>query len=304
MNLNDVRLFIKVVEANSFTAAADNLGIQKSTISRRISQLEDDLGIRLLQRTTRKLHLTDDGMQLFERCRGLINELEDTQDLLSSSQTEPQGRLRITMPTETGVYMMNEAVSSFLKEYPRIEMEVELSTRIVDLIEEGIDLAIRVGPLNDSSLIARKIASLSVGLYSSHEYLDKYGYPNSPAELKNHQCLLLQKPTSSWHFENWNNGQPMQVNGRLKANNLSFLREMVVQGLGIARMPHVFCQQLVESGEMVPVLESYQIAPIEIHALYPSRRNLNPRVRLFIDHMQNVLQNHPWANPETLKATA
>ncbi|WP_370279636.1 LysR substrate-binding domain-containing protein [Pontibacterium sp.] len=294
MNLNDVRLFLRVVETNSFTAAAETLGIQKSTISRRIGQLEDDLGVRLLQRTTRKLKLTDEGQELFERCRPLIDELEQLPDLVSAHHSEPQGRLRITMPPEMGIFLMNDVIADFMRRYPKIQLELELSTRLADLIEEGIDLALRVGHLDDSSLIARKIASISSGLYASPEYINRNGTLRNPGELSQHSCLGRLSNSLHWEFENWNNGAPVPISARLKANNLMFMRDMAVQGLGIARLPKAFCRGEVERGALVQVLEEFHLPGTEVHALYPSRRHLSPKVRLFIDHLIQMLADHPW----------
>lgn len=294
MNLNDINLFIRIVETGSFTAAADSLGIQKSTISRRITQLEDDLGVRLLQRTTRKIKLTSEGEELFARCQPLINELESASDALSATRDDPRGRLRITMPSELGVFMMNEVVGTFMGRYPKVSLEVELSTRLADLIEEGIDLALRVGELADSSLIARRVASVSRGLYASPHYLHQHGVPLTPSDLSQHECFGVLRSGELWEFGNWPQGVP--VTGQLKANSISFIREILLQDRGIGRMPRVFCQKNVQRGELVEVLPDYPSPPIEINAIYPSRRHLNPRVRLFIDHMMEMIGDHPWVN--------
>ncbi|MBY4677110.1 LysR family transcriptional regulator [Marinobacterium arenosum] len=294
MNLNDLRLFIRVVETSSFTAAADSLGLQKSTISRRIAQLEDSLGVRLLQRSTRKLQLTDEGMELYNRCRPLIDELEQTQEQVAATNAEPRGRLKLTMPPELGVFIMNGVVGSFLKRFPKVEVDVELSTRLVDLIEDGIDLAIRVGKLTDSTLVARKLAELDMGLYASPAYLASHGVPKTPDDLAEHNCMTVHRTANTWQFETWRDGEPVPVQGRLHANSINFLREILLQDMGIARMPRQYCAEMVEQGLLQPVLEAYHLPPIEIHALYPSRRHLNPRVRLFIDHMLESLAGHPW----------
>ncbi len=296
MNLNDVSLFIRIVETGSFTSAAESLGIQKSTISRRIAQLEDDLGVRLLQRTTRKLKLTDDGEDLFARCHPLINELESAKDYLSATQDNPRGRLRITMPSELGVFMMNEVVGTFMRRYPQISLEVELSTRVIDLIEEGIDLAIRVGELADSSLIARRVATVSRGLYASPNYLQQHGTPTTPEDLTDHECYGILKSVEHWVFDGWDEAIP--VKGQLKANSISFIREILLQDMGIARMPRVFCRNCVQQGELVELLPDYPSPPIEVNAIYPSRRHLNPKVRLFIDHMMEMIGDHPWVNEQ------
>ncbi|WP_372737884.1 LysR family transcriptional regulator [Neptunomonas sp.] len=298
MNLNDASLFIRIVETGSFTSAAESLGIQKSTISRRIAQLEDDLGVRLLQRTTRKLKLTDDGEELFARCQPLINELDTAKDYLSSTQINPRGRLKITMPSDLGVFMMNEVVGTFMKRYPLIMLEVELSTRLIDLIEEGVDLAIRVGELADSSLIARRVATVSRGLYASPAYLKQHGTPKTPDDLQNHECYGVLKAVDQWDFDNWD--EVVEVKGKLKANSISFIREILLQDMGIARMPKVFCRDNVQQGKLVEILENYVSSPIEVNALYPSRRHLNPKVRLFIDHMMEMIGDHPWVNEQMI----
>lgn len=294
MNLNDLSLFIRVVETGSFTAAADSLNVQKSTISRRIAQLEDTLGIRLIQRTTRKLKLTPEGEELFNRAQPLVDDLEAVQDDISASKTELRGRLRLTMPTEIGVFMMNEVITSFMQTYPKLEVDVELSTRTVDLIEEGVDLALRLGPLPNSSLIARHIAGLHRGLFATPEYLEQHGMPKTPDDLAHHQCISLLKPFDHLRFTNWNDNEPVTMGGRLRTNSMSFVREMILQGMGIGRLPEVFCGELVKIGRIVRVLDEFTLDPLEINALYASRRNLNPRVRAFLDHMSERLRDHPW----------
>lgn len=294
MNLNDLSLFIRVVETGSFTAAAESLNVQKSTISRRIAQLEDTLGIRLIQRTTRKLKLTPEGEELFSRAQPLVDDLEAVQDDISASRTELRGRLRLTMPTEIGVFMMNRVITSFMQAYPRLEVDVELSTRTVDLIEEGVDLALRLGPLPNSSLIARHIAGLHRGLFATPEYLEQHGMPQTPDDLASHQCISLLKPFDHLRFTNWNDSEPVTMGGRLRTNSMSFVREMILQHMGIGRLPEVFCSELIESGQIVRVLEDFTLDPLEINALYASRRNLNPRVRAFLDHMSERLRDHPW----------
>lgn len=294
MNLNDLSLFIRVVETGSFTAAADSLNVQKSTISRRIAQLEDTLGIRLIQRTTRKLKLTPEGEELFNRAQPLVDDLEAVQDDISASKTELRGRLRLTMPTEIGVFMMNEVITSFMQTYPKLEVDVELSTRTVDLIEEGVDLALRLGPLPNSSLIARHIAGLHRGLFATPEYLEQHGMPKTPDDLAHHQCISLLKPFDHLRFTNWNDNEPVTMGGRLRTNSMSFVREMILQGMGIGRLPEVFCGELVKTGRIVRVLDAFTLDPLEINALYASRRNLNPRVRAFLDHMSERLRDHPW----------
>ncbi|MDF2180895.1 LysR family transcriptional regulator [Neptuniibacter sp. CAU 1671] len=294
MNLNDIRLFIHVIEQNSFTAAAEQLNLQKSTISRRIAQLEDELGVRLLQRTTRKLSLTEEGHDLYHRCLPLFNELSHITDQVAARRHEPKGRLRITMPPEMGIFIMNDVIGSFMEQHPGIQLDVELSARLVDLVEEGIDLALRVGELVDSSLIGRKLAESEIALYASPAYLMRHGTPETPADLQQHSCIAGLLNHTGWAFTNWNDGKQVNLDFRMRANSLSFCREMILQNIGIGRMPKAFCEEMVKDGKLVHLLENYHLQPVQIHALYPSRRHLNPRVRLFIDHMLSMIKDHPW----------
>jgi DNA-binding transcriptional LysR family regulator len=224
----------------------------------------------------------------------LVDDLEAVQDDISASKTELRGRLRLTMPTEIGVFMMNEVITSFMQTYPKLEVDVELSTRTVDLIEEGVDLALRLGPLPNSSLIARHIAGLHRGLFATPEYLEQHGMPKTPDDLAHHQCISLLKPFDHLRFTNWNDNEPVTMGGRLRTNSMSFVREMILQGMGIGRLPEVFCGELVKTGRIVRVLDEFTLDPLEINALYASRRNLNPRVRAFLDHMSERLRDHPW----------
>ncbi|MCP8689830.1 LysR family transcriptional regulator [Marinobacterium sedimentorum] len=296
MNLDNLRYFVRVVEANSFTAAAERLGTQKSTLSRRISQLEDELGIRLLQRTTRKLHLTPDGEELFERCRPLICQLEDARHRLSVNQPEPQGRLKLTMPTELALAMLDNIIASFMQQYPKIQMEVELTSRVLDMVEEGIDVAIRVGALEDSSLIAQPVAQVARGLYAAPEYLQQRPALQSPHDLQQHRYLGLLQRSDPLHFDNWDQSHSLQMDTPLRTNSLNFMRYMARRGFGIARLPCFFAQPLVDSGELEAVLRQYPVPSIAINALYPSRQHLNPKTRLFLDHLHAELRQHPWAS--------
>lgn len=296
MNLDNLRYFVRVVEANSFTIAAERLGSQKSTLSRRISQLESELGIRLLQRTTRKLHLTPDGEELFERCRTLVNDLEEAPQWLSASQAEPQGRLRLTMPTELALAILDDVIARFMETYPRIQLEVELTSRVIDMIEEGIDVAIRVGPLQDSSLVARPIARIARGLYAAPAYLRRHPPLHTPADLASHRLLGLLHRRDPIRFEHQDGPQSVEMETPLRTNSLNFMRYMASRGFGIARLPSFYALPLVESGILVPVLEAYPVPSLALNALYPSRQHLNPRTRLFLDHLATSLEHHPWAS--------
>ncbi len=296
MNLDNLRYFVRVVEANSFTAAAERLGTQKSTLSRRISQLENELGIRLLQRTTRKLHLTPDGEELFERCRPLICKLEDARHGLSVNQPEPQGRLKLTMPTELALAMLDNLMASFMQLYPKIQMEVELTSRVIDMVEEGVDIAIRVGALEDSSLIAQPVAQVARGLYAAPDYLRRHPALESPHDLQHHRYIGLLMRTDPLHFGNWDQSHNLQMETPLRTNSLTFMRYMAKRGFGIARLPCFFAQPLVESGELEPVLQQYPVPSIALNALYPSRQHLNPKTRLFLDHLHTELHQHPWVS--------
>ncbi|UJJ31759.1 LysR family transcriptional regulator [Halopseudomonas maritima] len=289
MGLDDALIFTRVVECHSFTSAATTLGMQKSTVSRRIAQLEERLGVRLLNRTTRKLRLTEVGQAYYERCRQIMQEFAEAEQAIMQLQREPTGLLRVSSPIEFGQLFLGGVVGQFMRAYPAIQVEVELSTRTVDPVEEGVDVVIHLGRPQDSSLVARRLMTSPRQLYASPDYIKRYGMPAAPAELSAHRCIhALVDGARKWRFE-----QPavsVPINPVLLVNNITFAREAALAGAGIINVPAFIAEACVEDGTLVRVLENTHLPSSELYALYPSRRFQAMKVKAFIDFVIERLQ--------------
>lgn len=284
MGLDDALIFTRVVECHSFTSAALTLNMQKSTVSRRLAQLEERLGVRLLNRTTRKLRLTEVGQAYYERCRQIMQEFAEAEQAIMQLQREPTGLLRITSPIEFGQLFLGEVVGDFMREYPAIQVEVELTTRIVDPVEEGVDIAIHRGRPQDSSLVARPMMDSPRQLFASPAYLAEYGVPQSPQDLLHHRCIhTLMDDGRKWQFL-----EPainVAITPVLMVNNITFAREAALASAGIINVPAFIAEPLVEQGLLCRVLEHCVLPSTELYALYPSRRFQAMKVKAFIDYM-------------------
>lgn len=286
---DDLLLFARVIEAGSFSAAAERLGWPKSTVSRRITALEAALGERVLQRTTRKLHLTDFGAGLLEHARSIAAEVDEAQAYASHRQAEPSGRLRVSMPSDVATTLFAEALASFVVAHPRITLELDLSPRRVDLIGENYDLAVRMGELpDDAHLAARRIAQFDGGLYASPHWLARQDPLDTPEDLLRCHGLLVRNQAGEpmpWLLrragsdQRWQ-GQPSQCT---LANMPAMLLQMAAAGAGIVLAAHVYATQWVKAGVLVRVLPDWQAPPASAWAVFPGRRLMPARTRLFID---------------------
>lgn len=279
-----IALFVKVVELGGFTAAARELSVPKSTVSRQIARLEDRLGVRLLERTTRALRTTEAGRAYYERCARILADLQEAEDAITRHQVVPRGTLRITAPLTLGYLFLGEVIASFLQAWPEVRVEVSLSDRRVDLIEEGFDLAIRAGTLDDSSMIARRLGSTAFVCCASPDYLARRGAPRAPEDLADHECLLYEysAPTGTWRLSP---EVAVRVgSARLVSNNGDLLRAAAVAGLGLTFAPRFIVGRDLRAGRLVPVLEEHVQATGGIWALYPANRHLSAKVRAFVDH--------------------
>ena len=287
IDLNDMLLFTKVVDAGSFTSAAQSIGMPKSTLSRRISNLETQLGIRLLQRTTRTLKLTELGAVFHERCKRVLAEAEEAERAVSQGQNDPQGLLRVSAPVETGISQLGFLVAEYMKLYPKIRVELDLSNRFVDLIEEGYDLAIRAGKLQDSTMIARRLATGHRVVCASPEYLERRGEPQHPDDLREHDMLLYTDTSKRmlYTFENKGSEASVTLNPVFSTNNHFTLRDAAVSSLGISIMPSVICQPQLEDGSLRVVLSDWSLKEDGVYAVYPSPRHLTPKVKSFVDFL-------------------
>lgn len=298
MDLNDIIVFTKVVETKSFTGAADALGLPKSTVSRKLAQLEERLGVRLVQRTTRKLALTEIGEAYYERCARIVADIQSAEQVVTDMQATPRGRLRLTASVDFSTRWLGGIVADFLAAHPDINIELEATDRIVDLIEEGFDLAVRFGPLPESTLIARRLTALSLVLCASPEYLAKRGTPKTIDELDEHDHVLF---TPSSRNQSWTLVGPGDATyefgrpARFASNNFGSVIEVARAAGGISLISEFMISTEIKSGTLVPVLPEWRTRPSEAHAVYAARQNMPPRLTLFLDHLVKSLNPPPWS---------
>lgn len=291
MDLNRISSFVRVVSEGSFTAAAKSLGLPKSSVSRSVAQLEEELGIRLLHRTTRRLRLTDGGTAFYERVARALVDIEQATEAASDMQSELRGIVRVTAPVDLGVAILGGIVARFARRHPNISVELVLTGRVVDLVAEGVDLAVRAGPLRDSSLIARRVGELDSSLYASRAYADRRGVPASVEELPSHACILF-RPTLGkvvWKLRRDGETKDVTVTGPVAADDLAFVKKATLAGAGIALLPTFLCPREVASGKLVPVLPEWSSQGGVLHVAYPSARFVPQRVVAFREHLLREL---------------
>ena len=300
-DLNEMAVFVKVAEELSITRAARALNLPKSTVSRRLTRLEERLGVRLIHRSTRNLNLTEVGVAFYERCARLIAEADEAEMAISELHQIPRGHLRITAPSLFAVAFLRPIVADFMEQYQDVTIELMLSSRVVNVIEEGFDLAIRVGRLEDSTLVARKLGPTAMGIYASPAYLERWGEPTDPKELTQHLCLILGSgiPQADWRLESPHH-EPVTVNvqGRLVVNDLHFLRDAVIAGMGIGQIPSFMSYKQIQEGSLHHILPHWQPPQNAIYAIYPSKRFLSAKVRAFLEFLTERLSpTPPWLLP-------
>jgi len=280
-----IPVFVAVVESASFSAAARDLGISKSAVSKRINLLEQQLGVKLLQRTTRKLSLTEAGQQYYQYAAQAYHSAKQAEDVVAQLQGEPQGRLRINTPMSFGRLHIAPLIAKFLALYPKISIDMVMDDKQVDLIAEGFDVAIRAGDLPDSSLVARKLAPLYNVLCASPAYLDKYGRPSELEQLRQHNCLQFtySRDVKEWLFIRDGQSQAVEVKGNFRVNNSEAMREAMLQGLGIGRLPTFIAAPDIKQGRLEALFEDYEMPSKSIHAVFAERQFLPAKVRVFID---------------------
>ena len=277
-------IFAKVVDAMSFTRAAEMLGLPKSTVSTQVSKLEAKLGVQLLQRSTRRLHLTPAGARYYEHCARMVEVADQAVTEISELQDRPTGVLRITAPVNYGTAILCPLAADFLERHPDLRIELVLLDRVVNLIEEGIDLAFRLGPLRDSNLIARRLRPIHHHLCATPEYVARFSRPACPQDLRDHYCLPRWL-RSTWVFERAGDRKKIHLEGRLSVNNQQGLKSAALAGLGIVRLPDYMCAEELRSGRFVHVLADWPEPLTENHAIYPDARHLPLKVRGFLDHV-------------------
>lgn len=283
-SLGGMVIFARVVQLGSFSAAARALGLPKSTVSRQVARLEDHLGVRLIQRTTRTLRLTDVGRAYHERVQRILAEVQEAEQAITQLEAAPRGNLRITGPLTFGTIFLSDAIAAFMDRYPEVKLDVVLTDRVVDLVEEGFDLAVRAGVMRDSSHIARRLGSASRVVCASPAYLADRGRPERPADLVRHSCLLYayESTGSAWRL----GGESTSgLSGPLVSNNGDVLRRAAIAGHGLCFVPRFLVGPDLHAGRLVPVLEEFVVEEGGVYAVYPHSRHLSSKVRAFVDHL-------------------
>ena len=294
MDLNEMLVFARVVKAGSFTAAAAELRMPKSTVSRKVSELEERLKARLLQRTTRKLSLTDVGRIYYDYCARIAGEVEDAERAVTSLEESPRGLLRVTAPVNAA--FLGPIVGDYLKRYPEVRLDLFCTARSVDLVEERYDLGIRAGALADSTLIARTLGSVRWFLVATPSYLKKHGRPRAPEDLKKHDCLLFGAGLSGAgiRLQNGDKSVQLALSARLTVTDMDILHAVANAGLGIALLPAFLCVADLRARRLERALRGWNVPSTPVHVVYPSTRHISPKVKSFVDHLQQRMTPPPW----------
>lgn len=287
-NWEGVSEFVAVVDTESFTQAAKKLKTSVAQISRRVSMLEERLAVKLLLRTTRKVSVTEAGQIYYQHCRGLVEGLETAQLAVTQMQEQPKGLLKITAPVAYGESHIAPLLNTFLEHYPQLDLDLNLTNVKVDLIEAGLDVAIRLGRLSDSSLIAKRLATRQLYVCAAPDYLATHGTPNTLRDLAHHNCLTGS--SEYWRFKDGGREKNLKVTGRIHCNSGFALLNAAKMGLGMVQLPEYYVQQGLETGALIEVLSDYRDEKEGIWALYPHNRNLSPKVRLLVDFLAQKLK--------------
>jgi DNA-binding transcriptional LysR family regulator len=293
MDLNELLVFARVVQAGSFTAAARALGLPKSTVSRKVSELEKRLEARLLQRTTRKLSLTDVGRTYYAYCARIVEEVEEAERAVGQLQEVPRGLLRVTVPQNFS--FLGRIFAGYLRRHAEVRLEVVTTDRLVDLVADGFDVAVRIGRLADSTLVTRPLGHAHSVVVGSPAYLKKHGRPRAPADLAGHECLRFVSPGDpGWRLESNGELADVPVAARLVANDWDSLREAAAAGLGLTLLPVFLCAPDLRARRLERVLPGWSSAEVPIQAVYPSTRQLSPKLSSFLDELQAAMSPPPW----------
>ncbi|RVU32062.1 LysR family transcriptional regulator [Rheinheimera riviphila] len=292
--LRAYEIFMTVVNKGSFSKAADLLDTSPANVTRYINDLEAYLGCRLLNRSSRKLSLTESGEALFERCKTILAEVAETEALVSSAAIQPRGRLRINAPLSFGILHLAPLWPDFSRRYPELELDITLNDRVVDIVEEGYDLVIRISRSGSVDHAARKLASSHNILCAAPKYLKQFGFPQTPAELRDHQCITYLYSGDEWRFtDSAGKAHQVKVKGKIHTNNGDTARAMALAGAGIIWQPGFLIGPDIASGALVPLLPDYRLPDIDVLAMYPSRRHLSVKVRVLVDYLVEAFAGTP-----------
>lgn len=294
MNINDMLVFAEVVDSGGFTAAAGRIGRPKSYVSRTVNRLEDSLGIKLLERTTRKQTLTEIGQIYYAHCLRIKEEVESAKFSVESLTDRPYGLLRVSASVTVGQNLIAPQLAEFKKLYPDINVDLRLSNRVIDLFEDNFDVVIRVGKLADSNLIAKSLCTKSLHWYCSAQYIRTHKMPKDDlSDIDNHRCLhmnaMIEK--ASWTFRKKNETQQVTFKPTFSSDDFLVLRQLAIDGTGIAMLPNYMCDKFVESGVLTTAFNEWKGPTVELHTVVASRRGVTPKTRAFIDYLSNVCGN-------------
>lgn len=287
MKWEGISEFVYVAEYESFTQAAKQLGISIAQVSRQVSALEKRLNIKLFYRTTRKISLTEEGRVFYEHCRAVLDGLDAAEQAVSSLQSKPQGRIKLTAPVTFGEQQLLPLINDFMLRYPDIEVTTFLSNQKVDLVKEGYDLAVSIGRLRDSTMMAKKLGHRTNFVCASPDYINAHGVPQTLADLSQHNCLLGS--LDYWHFKEGDDDRNIRVSGRVQYNSGYALVDAALKGLGIVQLPDYYVQKYLESGQLVRFLDDYRESEEGIWAVYPQNRHLMPKVKVLLQYLQQHL---------------
>jgi len=294
--IHAMQLFVRVAELESFTRAADTLGLPKGSVSRQIQALETHLGTRLLHRTTRRVQLTQDGMVYYERARDLLTNLDELDGLFLHDPASISGRLRVDTSVAVAKNVLIPRLPAFLQQYPGIELELSSSDRMVDVVREGFDCVVRVGTLRDSGLVARPLGKLTVINCASPGYLERFGYPQTPDDLASHALVhyALNLGVRPQGFEIFSNNETrwVKTGGVLTVNSTETYHAACLAGLGIIQVPRTGVREALRSGTIVEILPQYRAEPMPVSLIYPHRRNLSRRVHLFMEWLTDAMKDY------------
>lgn len=294
--LQSMRVFSKVVETGSFIAASEAMGISRPMVSKHVARLEHNLGVSLLTRTTRTVSMTEAGRSFYGRCLDIFARIDEAVQEAGNLRVQPKGQLRINAPHSFGQKHLARSIASFMQDYPDIEVDLTLNDRVIDLVDEGFDLAIRIGHLSDSSLIARRLATCDFKVCAAPSYIEAHGMPEKPDDLSKHNCLFYSylKEGTRWQFHKDGQDYAVKTSGHFKANSGDAITEAAVQGLGILLEPTFITGPHLKAGALIPLLNGYDIAPRGIYAVYPENRLLPQKVRVFIDFLVKQYGQRPY----------
>lgn len=287
-----IEAYVSVVQEGSFSAAAEKLGVSPSHISRRVAELENHLGSPLIYRTTRSIRLSEAGEQYFQQCHQLLEGFLGAEASISRQQSEPAGRLKLTCAATFGERFIAPLLPEFMNRYPKLEIELHLSNQLVDLIRDGFDLAIRLGRLEDSSLLARRLCDRCEYLCAAPEYIERHGIPHTLSELSHHNCLVGTSPT--WLFQDRGHRRELRVQGNWRSNSGPAVLSAVQAGLGIAQLPDYYVEPQLNSGALISLLENYRYPHSGVWLVYPKVRQQLPRLRLLCDYLIECFETLPW----------